>query len=856
MSLTTRMFLVMVFLILVVLGLAIAVTTWVGNQVANEAVSNTLESSRAVQSSIEENQLGQLGLIARLFANDPFIVAYLAEAAEDIDTTSILDQLDQRREEVGYDFAIVLDTNGQVVARTDRVDAVGEDLSERPLISLALDEGEAYGVWREDNELYNAVAMPLVRNFDLFGYLVAGFSFGDALARQVQEMSETEVAYLLTGERAGEVVASSLDAASATELTGALRSIGPLADVLAQSEQRTVQIRNEDWVALSSPLQDAFEEQVGVAITLASLDRQLSNYRRILRVLFGVGAVSLLLALPLSWLLSKMTTSPLKRLVGAVESARVGDFDQRLDTGRDDEVGRLSGAFDGLLGELREKRDMETYLASLSRNLPEPDLEKAPVDVSVEPRTLLLLETRSVANPKATREPEAALERLAHDFRRAIRTASGKGGRYEAMLGHRLLASFSGPDATFRAVEAAGRLQEALPGGESPVIGIGTGDVVSGPVVVTTRPERAVLGLAVRQLEGLLREGSAGDIVLSEDARNAMLPSAQEHGLDLREQRGVLSVRPVYVIDGRVARQLTHGEAPTAVLTGDELPGASGSSSGSQEVGPGSVLGERYAIVSILGAGGMGVVYKARDRELDDFVALKMLRPHVWGNDTELERLKNEIKLARKITHKNVLRTFDFGEIDGASFISMEYVRGLTLRYLLDQDGRLPYSAGVRLSKQLLDGLVAAHAEGVLHCDIKPENMILESNGNAKLMDFGIASKRRRGGEAIEATDEVMGTPLYMSPEVLQGSPPDERSDLYAVGLVLYEVFTGVHPFLAATSADVIANQLRAVPKPPSEHWNQLPRGLEALILSLVEKDPLLRPASAQAVRETLGEVT
>ena len=140
----------------------------------------------------------------------------------------------------------------------------------------------------------------------------------------------------------------------------------------------------------------------------------------------------------------------------------------------------------------------------------------------------------------------------------------------------------------------------------------------------------------------------------------------------------------------------------------------------------------------------MGVVYKARDIELDDVVALKMLKAAALLDGEQLERLKSEIKLARRITHPNVLRTFDFGESDGRPYISMEYVRGMTLRYLLRQAGRIPYSAGLRIARQLAAGLGAAHAVGVLHRDIKPENLILEASGNAKLMDFGIARPLRR----------------------------------------------------------------------------------------------------------------
>jgi serine/threonine-protein kinase len=237
----------------------------------------------------------------------------------------------------------------------------------------------------------------------------------------------------------------------------------------------------------------------------------------------------------------------------------------------------------------------------------------------------------------------------------------------------------------------------------------------------------------------------------------------------------------------------------------------------------------------------MGVVYKARDRELDDLVALKMLKSDLWGDKTQLERLKSELKLARKITHPNVLRTYDFGEIDGVPYISMEYVRGVTLRFMLDQADRLPFSAGLRVGKQLGAGLAAAHAVGVLHRDIKPENMILEPTGNAKLMDFGIARPIERMAPGQTQAGFIVGTPQYLAPEVLRGEEASPRSDIYSVGMVLYEIFTGVLPFTGANAMDVIMMQIREQPAKPSQHWPEIPRSLEAAILRCLNKDPQQR---------------
>jgi serine/threonine-protein kinase len=263
-------------------------------------------------------------------------------------------------------------------------------------------------------------------------------------------------------------------------------------------------------------------------------------------------------------------------------------------------------------------------------------------------------------------------------------------------------------------------------------------------------------------------------------------------------------------------------------------------------------MAKRFEILSVLGAGGMGVVYKARDRELDDLVALKMLKRELWGDRTQLERLKSEIKLARKITHPNVLRTFDFGEIDGIPYISMEYIRGVTLRYLLDQTHRLPYSAGLRLAKQLCAGLGAAHAVGVMHRDIKPENLILTPAGNAKLMDFGIARPIERLTPGQTQVGFIVGTPQYLSPEQLQGGEVDARADIYSAGIVLYEIFTGELPFSAPTAMELMMMHLRVPPQSPRSHWAEIPERLEQIILRCLEKEPQKRYPSVVELQHDL----
>ena len=251
----------------------------------------------------------------------------------------------------------------------------------------------------------------------------------------------------------------------------------------------------------------------------------------------------------------------------------------------------------------------------------------------------------------------------------------------------------------------------------------------------------------------------------------------------------------------------------------------------------------------------MGVVYKARDRQLDELVALKMLRPELWGDREHVARLKDELKLARKITHPNVLRTFDLDEADGIPFISMEYVRGVTLRFLLDRTDRLPFSAGLRLARQLCRGLAAAHAVGVLHRDIKPENLILEPNGNAKLMDFGIARPTVRLEPGRTQAGWLVGTPHYLAPEQLQGNDADQRADIYSAGVVFYEVFTGALPFAGGTPMEVMTQTLRAELAPPSQHWPEIPAALERILVTCLQREPADRYADVGQILADLDRL-
>jgi HAMP domain-containing protein len=264
----------------------------------------------------------------------------------------------------------------------------------------------------------------------------------------------------------------------------------------------------------------------------------------------------------------------------------------------------------------------------------------------------------------------------------------------------------------------------------------------------------------------------------------------------------------------------------------------------------GHVFAARYRVEGVLGRGGMGVVLKVRDLQLDEDVALKVVRGGLALNPTFLDFLKQEIRLARRISHRYVLRTHDFGECDGIPYVTMEFLKGVHLRSLLDGRGRLPLALVLRIARQVAEGLEAAHSVGVVHRDIKPANVLFDVRGDAKIMDFGLAVPVAgvRAGEA----DKLIGSPRYMSPEQIRGGRVDPRTDLYALGVMLFELCAGVPPFDSPRINDLLNMHLEAPVPSLAEAMPGLPLELSILVGRLMEKCPEDRPQSAAEVVEIL----
>src|SRR5437773_7614556 len=298
----------------------------------------------------------------------------------------------------------------------------------------------------------------------------------------------------------------------------------------------------------------------------------------------------------------------------------------------------------------------------------------------------------------------------------------------------------------------------------------------------------------------------------------------------------------------------TSGGAPTQRI--DTMPTAVRAVGGDQ-LRPGATFAGRYEVKEIIGAGGMGVVYRAFDRELQEPIAIKTLKPEAMaGGSAGLDRFKQEIRLARRIAHRNVVRTYDLGEQNGMYYLTMEYVEGTSLKQLIVSRGKLPVAVTLTVGKQLCRALEVAHAEGVIHRDTKPQNMVVEPSGFLKVMDFGIARLANPPqGKGLTEAGTSIGTPDYMSPEQLSGAELDPRSDLYAAGVVLFECLTGKVPFEAETTWALVAKHLEEEAPDPRKLNSEVPDGLATVILKAMAKQPADRYATASEMHDALARI-
>src|SRR5262245_57582895 len=263
---------------------------------------------------------------------------------------------------------------------------------------------------------------------------------------------------------------------------------------------------------------------------------------------------------------------------------------------------------------------------------------------------------------------------------------------------------------------------------------------------------------------------------------------------------------------------------------------------------PGTILSDRYRIVGLLGRGGMGEVYRADDLKLGQAVALKFLPRVLAADPVRRERFFAEVRITRQLAHPNICRVYDIAEFDGQHFLSMEYIDGEDLASLIKRIGYLPNEKALEFARQLIAGVAAAHERGVLHRDLKPANIMIDGHGRVRITDFGLAV----AADDETQVKEIFGTPFYMAPELFEGKGASVRSDIYALGLVLYEIYTGRRVFKGTTLAELRAEKEQQTRRPPSEIRPGVDPMVERLIMRSIERDPRQRPASAAQLAAAL----
>ncbi|MEZ5463192.1 protein kinase [Dokdonella sp.] len=881
--LALRLFLGMVLLIAFAVGAAVFVTYVQGRQIAQHAVDKALATSTAVQREFEQRRLDQLQLAVRQIAADANFIKYIADASgfgglpglggEDDapDTGSMRDLLVERQTAFDLDLGILLDADGNLLARTDELESFAASMADDPLVEPALREGMPIsGYWRQGDQLFQAAIMPLARDQDLVGFLIVALTVSDQLSQAVAKVSSAEIAFFLPEKDDIVLIASSLAPAAASELSGLVTQrraeFLPAVQNGTEIDHVPMHFSGQEWSARLVPAAAPGEGRLGSVAIMSSTEQITSSYRDILNRVVLAGLISIGIAILLSILLARRILRPIGTMAEAAEAAAAGDYQTHIGSEGNDALGRLASAFDSLLSDLREKKDIEGYVGQMARFLPEPAAEAVAAPVPASPRmppqheelALLEVEFRHLlATVDAQSDPvqRARAHAGVHDLLDAI--AAGLDIEVRAMDGARWRLACAGATRLQTAVKAWATIlrdcsQLGLP---APAGALTDGSIVRA-LGMSGRPNQSIaLGTPVAHADRLLCDAAAGQLLFTRASGDVLKQTLPEGSLSV--VIGGFSGKKYYALSTTslpalvtMTRSTVVQPASTPTLTSPvHKPSVSGS------IANGSILGGRYRIISQLGEGGMGVVYKAHDLELDDIVALKMLRSGLLVDTEQVERLKSEIKLARRITHPNVLRTFDFSEVDGRPCISMEYVRGLTLRYLLSEAKRVPYSAALRIARQLAAGLAAAHEVGVLHRDIKPENLILEANGNAKLMDFGIARPLRRSTPGQTQAGTFVGTPDYCPPEQLSGGDIDERADIYACGVLMSEMFCGGMPYVGGNTMDIYQAQINDAPRRPSELWPEIPPDLEALILRCVRSAREERFASATDLGEALSHL-
>ncbi|PYQ29783.1 MAG: hypothetical protein DMF56_08625 [Acidobacteria bacterium] len=855
-------------LIAIVVGVAVGITIQRANAIANETVRTSITGAAKLFRSFEEQRLARLQNVTVLFGSDQNYYASFQAAltpaevpvppaagttpssapppAEEIDYNSIDDTLLEQRDRLKTDVMLLLDDQGVLVSRTDKPRVVGggkdDFYAKVPLVRRIVDDQSVpytSGVLTLDGKLYHAAVAPLAAGARgiRIGYVINGDAIDDKFSNRIADSTNAGVVFL---PKNGSPVRSSNAPSTGMQKMSGMKT-------------GTITVDQSRYILTSEPLL-AGNDVVGTAIFLRSLDRELAPFKEIEQTLLIGGGAALLLAFLLSWLIAKRVTRPIEQLAGIAQAVTAGDYSVSPDVKRNDEVGILGRSFGKMINSLRDKAELEELYAQMAeKSAEQPVVARVEEPAHSEEGTILVTDLRGVFGEG---DAAAVIESIERAMRTQEREVARQDGEVREINGHRLVSVFHGERGIIHAIRAARAINEEL----SPIaigVGIATGEFVSGSVSLDAERGRATVGNA--PLLALLFAWHAPNgfayvsYETAQAAGNEVLSAATREEVKLKWLPQPLPVAALPLVSMTTGMMRSIGSDSDATLRMDSTnAGVTAPQYANVDLAAGHLFANRYKIEQIIGRGGMGVVYKANDTQLDETVAIKTLPGDVMSRSPEdLERFKREIRLARKITHRNVLRTYDYGESEGVYFISMEFVRGYTLAELLDEapQRQMPARASVGLTRQICRGLQAAHEQGIIHRDIKPQNVLIDAKGEVKLMDFGIA-RMAEASETAAMTQQglIVGTPHYMSPEQVQGKQLDARSDVYSMGVLMYEMLVGRRPFESSSLTGVLTAHITEKAKPPIDVRPDIGRAVNAIVMKCLAKDPKERYADAGAL--------
>lgn len=857
-SLRLRVFLMTSLLLVVALGSIVTTTYQVGREVADRSVNESINNSLALQNYFRDLNDRELLIVLDGFASDPNFSAYVAEAidtpeGEEKDLASIEDLLAERKEDSQLDFIILLDPEGKVIVHSTNPAMTGRDFSKKKFVAPVIEElTEATGIWLENELMYQAAIMPISLDYDLIGFVIAGLAIDKNLANEMKQVGGGDTLFLIAKNDQLVNVASTLNIPQTERVLTILNENRQtmLTDDGTFGKLK-IELQDQIWSVQSVPLAEEENQQKPLFIIFSSESKYMEGYNRIFNIILLAAILAIAISIIMSIFLTSGILNPIKRLAAAANSAAKGDYTTHLSLSGNDELAKLSSSIDSLLSDLRDKQDMQNYITELSKILPEEKTSSPKVDssqklpVTSEDYMLLAIDVNGML--ALDKSPKDAL----HDLQSINDIVVAQIENLEGLLirlGNGLfVAAFpinqipNGEQTAYSAIGAIDTnfLDQKI---SSETIGaryaLAKGQCFIGNVVANYSWQRVIIGKPVRQALRLLEEGVMNGILATNEVFQGLKDPLKEAGISIKGFKGRVSGKTLCRLDLKAAKDYLIPLSPEQTHMRQTLMSSSIKRQSVFELTTGSVFAERYEIISSLGKGSMGLVFKALDHDLNEPVAIKILRKEIAEDKEHLERLRSEIKLARRVTHPNILRTYDLGKVDDTPFLSMEYVRGMTLRYLIDSSGKLPYSAALRVTRQLCDGIDCVHELGILHRDIKAENVILEPSGNLKLMDFGIARTIKKSD--MDKLDEglFIGTPSYASPEQIQGAQLGVASDIYSLGILINEIFTGKLPIHGDNVKQICLAHIKDQPTKPSDLWAEIPVELELIILKCLQKNP------------------